>query len=102
MKVAVGQRLASTVCDTEVIVLKTTGAEVALRCGGAAMTDAGGDAAHAGPGVTPDGDGTLVGKRYVDPGQSVELLCTKPGAGALSIGDEPLVIKAANALPSSD
>ena len=32
----------------------------------------------------------------------VELLCSKPGAGALSIGDELIPLKEAKPLPSSD
>ena len=41
--------------------------------------------------------GTLIGKRYVDAAESIELLCTKAGAGSLSIGPEVLTIR--NAKP---
>ena len=46
--------------------------------------------------------GTLMGKRYVDPEETLELLCTKPGAGSLGIGDTLLEIKESKPLPASD
>ncbi len=46
--------------------------------------------------------GTLLGKRYGDRGPGLELLCTKAGEGSLSLGDEPLPLKDAKPLPSSD
>jgi hypothetical protein len=52
---------------------------------------------------SPDhADGTLLGKRYVDADQILEVLCTKPGDGSLSVGDEPLQVKEAKPLPASD
>ena len=47
-------------------------------------------------------DGTAMGKRYGGDDLPVELLCTKPGPGTLSIGTEPLPLKEAKALPASD
>lgn len=101
MKLTVGKRLASTVCETEVIVLRTGSDDVSLTCGGAPMTDVTSADAHRGGSVTDDG-GTSVGKRYVDADQQLELLCTKAGAGALAVDGVPLVVKAAKVLPSSD
>lgn len=46
--------------------------------------------------------GTLLGKRYGDPATGLELLCTKPGGGSLSIGPLPLGLKDPKPLPSSD
>jgi hypothetical protein len=43
-----------------------------------------------------------MGKRYEDADLGLELLCTQPGEGALSIGDAPLLVKGAKPLPSSD
>ena len=43
-----------------------------------------------------------MGKRYVDGDATLELLCTKPGSGSLSLGDELLVVKGAKPLPASD
>ena len=46
--------------------------------------------------------GTLMGKRYVNPEETLELLCTKPGAGSLGVGDTLLEIKESKPLPASD
>ncbi|MCS5664699.1 MAG: hypothetical protein NZ582_02625 [Acidimicrobiales bacterium] len=95
-----GSRFASSVCSTQVIVVKGAG-EVDLRCGGVPMVPAG---TEAGDSVPTDGasDGTLLGKRYVDTDETVEVLCTRPGSGSLSIGDMLLDLKDAKPLPSSD
>jgi hypothetical protein len=42
------------------------------------------------------------GKRYSDEGGLVELLCTKAGAGPLTLAGTELDVRAAKALPSSD
>jgi hypothetical protein len=96
-----GLRLASTVCGTEVVVVKAPGAPVDLRCGGRAMV-AKGEAAVGGALDPAYGEGTLIGKRYADEAAGVEVLCTKAGEGSLSIGDERLHVKDAKPLPSSD
>ena len=96
-----GARFKSAVCDTQVMVIKAPAADYDLRCGGAEMiaptaNGAGGqpDAAHAG--------GTLIGKRYVNADESIELLCTKGGAGSLSLNGTAMEVKQAKQLPSSD
>jgi hypothetical protein len=45
---------------------------------------------------------SLTGKRYVDEAETMEFLCTKGGAGALSVNGIRLAVKQAKALPSSD
>jgi len=96
-----GSRLRSAVCATEVMVVAAPDADVDLRCGGAPMLDI---AERSGGGApAPDAaGGTLLGKRYVNPGGDLEVLCTKPGQGSLSAGGEALAIKGAKPLPSSD
>ncbi len=96
-----GARFKSAVCDTQVMVVKAPAGEHDLRCGGTEMiaptaTGAGGapDAAHAA--------GTLIGKRYVNADESLELLCTKGGAGSLACNGTALEVKQAKQLPSSD
>ena len=96
-----GTRLRSVTCDTEVVVVKGPSADVDVRCGGAPMVAVGEDAGAADV-AAPFDQGTLVGKRYVTDDDSVELLCTKAGAGSLSVGDSPLEVKGAKPLPSSD
>jgi hypothetical protein len=97
-----GSRLRSAVDATEVVVVKPPAGPVDLRCGGHPMVPLGSEAG-AGAAPSPDhADGTLLGKRYVDADQTLEVLCTKPGDGSLSIGDEPLQTKEAKPLPASD
>jgi len=45
---------------------------------------------------------TLIGKRYVDATETVELLCTSAGTGALTCGGVPMTVKSAKPLPASD
>lgn len=93
-----GTKLRSAVCDTEVVVIKTSGA--AVECGGVPMVPERPaqrgtlDAAFAG--------GTKIGKRYVDAANTLELLCTKAGQGTLASGGVALQIREAKPLPSSD
>ena len=97
-----GSRFRSAVCDTEVAVVKATVTSADLRCGGQPMAPMD---AERDPNATPAAgfdDGTLMGKRYVDADDTLEILCTKPGAGSLSIGDQALELKEAKPLPSSD
>jgi hypothetical protein len=98
----VGLRLRSTVCDTEVVVVRAPTGSVDLTCGGAPMvpSDEAGEPSSA---PAPDAaDGTLLGKRYADESGALELLCTKAGAGSLQLNGSPLPQKAAKPLPSSD
>jgi hypothetical protein len=97
-----GLRLASVVCDTEVIVIKAPKDDLDLRCGGQPMVELSDDVARSGEPVAPFDTGTLIGKRYATADPAVEVLCTKAGAGSLSIGDTPLPAKEATPLPSSD
>lgn len=92
-----GTRLKSAACATEVVVIKYRGGRI--ECGGTAMAE---DAAGDG---TPDAafaSGTVMGKRYVDAGGTVELLCVKPGKGSLAVDGVALTVKEAKPLPASD
>lgn len=102
MELRAGSRLKSSVCATEVIVVKAPEVDVDVTCGGVAMTDPA--AAPDEPGQAVDGltDGTALGKRYVNEDESLEVLCTKPGDGTLGIGQTALELKEAKALPASD
>ena len=51
---------------------------------------------------TPPGEGTLVGKRYADEESGLEVLCAKPGPGALVADGREVPVKGAKPLPSSD
>jgi hypothetical protein len=99
MNLKPGSRLQSQACDTQVIVVRAPATDIDLQCGGHAMVAVG----SAGERVALSADhskATLMGKRYGN--DTLELLCTKPGAGSLSIGDDPIDPKDAKLLPSSD
>jgi hypothetical protein len=101
MQLKAGTRLQSTTCDTQVVVVKAPKDEVDVRCGGQPMVAVGEDADRVAPSAA-HASGTLLGKRYVNDDAGIELLCSKAGEGSLSIGDEPVQLKDAKALPSSD
>jgi hypothetical protein len=96
-----GMRLRSAVCDTEVVVVVAREPEVDLRCGGHPMAPVPGDGPPSGLTIR-ESTGTLLGKRYASDAAGIEVLCTKAGAGGLSLGDDPMPVKAAKPLPSSD
>jgi hypothetical protein len=96
-----GTRLRSVTCTTEVIVVRGS-RDADVRCGGVPMVDMASDRGSEGAPAAPFDQGTAMGKRYVDDGATLELLCTKPGAGSLSFGEAPLVVKGAKPLPASD
>jgi hypothetical protein len=95
-----GDQLASTVCTTRVAVIRApAGRAPLIACGGSPMVPA----TSAPRPVTADDDaGTLIGKRYTDAGETVELLCISSGAGSLSCDGVPMTVKAAKPLPASD
>jgi hypothetical protein len=99
--IKLGSRLRSAVCTTEVIVVRDVG-DVVLECGGRAMTSIADAAAVQ---TAPDPRflaGTQLGKRYLSESSGLEVMCTKPGAGSLSVNGEALVVQESKALPSSD
>ena len=100
MELKAGTRLKSAVSEAEVVVIKAAPGDVDLRCGGVAMLEASGETTPSPGGSAPVGSVEL-GKRYVDD-DTLEVLCSKGGAGELSVGDRPLVLKSAKPLPSSD
>lgn len=104
MDLTPGKKLASTVCATEVIIVRPPTEAVEVFCGGAVMVPADEAPDEGGRGGI-DGafaEGTLLGKRYVHEGSGLELLCTKPGDGTLAVDGVALPLKEAKPLPSSD
>jgi hypothetical protein len=87
------------VSDAQVVVVRAPAGDVDLRCGGAPMVDGGQPAT--GP-ANSDEESLLIGKRYADAGATVELICTRPGRGGLTVDGQPLTVKAAKPLPASD
>lgn len=96
-----GDQLASTVCTTRVIVVRAPADAVpVITCGGSPMVPASAEPpASSGAGAEVV---SLIGKRYVDANETLELLCTSSGAGELSCDGAPMTIKAAKPLPASD
>ena len=95
-----GIKLSSTVCKTQIMVLRVPAQELEITCGGAPMQIGDPDDLR-----TIDAElsgGTLVGKRYVDEGESMEFLCTRGGDGTVFVNATALGIKQAKQLPSSD
>lgn len=94
-----GTKLSSTVCKTQIMALRVPASELDVICGGAPMQI--GDPEELGA-LSGDNSGTLVGKRYVDEGETMEFLCTRGGEGSLAVNGVPLSVKQAKQLPSSD
>ena len=102
MQLRPGQRLRSQVCETQVIIVHPADTDVVLNCGGSPMVDLDSDVQS---GSAPQAGlvgGNEMGKRYVMPDSSLEVLVTKAGAGTLTVGDDPLLTKEVKPLPSSD
>ena len=97
-----GSRWKSAVCDAEVVVVRPPSTAGVLECGGQPMAPHGGER-PTGASLAPEHSaGSLLGKRYTDVDSGLEALCTKPGAGSLSLDGRPLAVKEAKKLPASD
>jgi hypothetical protein len=101
MELKAGTQLKSVVGTTEVVVIRAPDHAATLTSGGVPMV--GRDDDVPGADIQSGSEGTvLLGKRYVDGAASIEVLCTKPGEGALALDGQPLEVKSAKPLPSSD
>ncbi|GAA3204511.1 hypothetical protein [Actinocorallia longicatena] len=94
-----GDQLESAVCTTRVVVVRAPAAPApVIACGGSPMVPAGpGPAAK-----SADPPATLLGKRYVNADETLELLCTSSGTGELSCDGVAMTLKSAKPLPASD
>ena len=102
MELKPGTRLRSQVGPTEVVVVKSPGGDLGLACGGQPMIPAGDAPAEGLTVAETAADSTLLGKRYTDPDDRIELLVTKPGVGTLVLDGVGLGLKQAKPLPASD
>ncbi|WP_226365040.1 hypothetical protein [Pseudonocardia sp. ICBG162] len=91
-----GARLWSPESSTAIVVVRPPTGDVAVTCGGATMVDS--EQSAGGP---PSG-GTVLGKRYSDPGSGLEVLCTRGGSGPLAVDGRTMDMVGARALPASD
>lgn len=102
VELTAGARVRSAVCATEVVVVRAPTGDVDLWCGGVPILGLA-SAPSLGASPVPGQDqGTLLGKRYSHDATGLEVLCTKSGAGSLSVAGEPLGLQQAKPLPSSD
>jgi hypothetical protein len=100
MELRPGQKLFSSVCAAEFVVVKAPSGPVEVGCGGQPL-----QGERVGPVGEVDaslGDAALLGKRYADEELGIELLCTRAGEGAPTVDHRPLPMKGAKPLPSSD
>ncbi|MEU7814025.1 hypothetical protein [Pseudonocardia sp. NPDC049154] len=102
MKPRVGTTLRSATDGTTVVVVRWGADDVEITCGGAPMVDARSGTVEPVGADPAQQDGTQMGKRYVDEGRGIELLCTKAGAGTLAVAGAALPIKGSKPLPASD
>jgi hypothetical protein len=95
-----GTRLKSQKGSTQVVVVRPPAGEVELTCGGAPLVPV--DAAGEPGAADSDGEPILLGKRYIDDGTGIELLCVTAGPGPLACDGRVMLAKGAKPLPSSD
>lgn len=101
MQCTPGARLKSTVSAAEFVVVRAPSEPIDLRCGGHPLATRDETVEPRTP--LPGFEGELaVGKRYSTADGAVELMVTKGGEGALSLGEALLQRKDAKPLPSSD
>ena len=101
MELKPGSRWKSAVCDTEVVVVRPPKEPATLECGGYQMGPHG-EPQPGGKTIHEDfPEGSQAGKRYAGAETGMEVLCTKTGAGTLTIGGRPIGAKEAKKLPAS-
>jgi hypothetical protein len=93
--------LYSVIDSTAVVVVRAPSDRVTIACGGVQMVDTKPESRAAAPTLGDQG-GTMIGKRYASEELELELLCTQAGAGTLAANGQPLELKRAKQLPSSD
>ena len=102
MKLKPGSRWRSAVSEAEVVVVRPPARPVILRIGGARVLAADADRpADARPDESL-AEQALLGKRYADQASGLELLCTRSGAGTITVDGRPTKVKAPRQLPASD
>ena len=102
MMLKAGTKLRSSVCETQVVVVRAPSESVELGCGGAPLLGPEADEATGGTIDPACAEGSIIGKRDADPESGLELLCTRGGAGSLTCNGVILGFKDAKPLPASD
>lgn len=96
----IGQRLAAPNGGAEFIVTRADQPDAVVQCDGADLValDQRPDPGRSGE----PGPAFLIGKRYEDDAAELELLCTKPGVGRLTVDGRELTLRTAKPLPATD
>jgi hypothetical protein len=102
MELKPGSRWRSAVCDTELVVVRPPKSAVSLECGGAAVIPHGAARPEGASVAEAHAGGSQAGKRFADAGSGLEVLCTRAGAGSLSIDGRAIGATEAKKLPASD
>lgn len=102
MELKPGSRWRSAVCDAELVVVRPPKTPVTLECGGAPVIPHGEARPEGGAVAADHAGGSQAGKRFADAETGLEVLCTKAGAGSLSIDGRPIGATEAKKLPASD
>ena len=98
MQTKPGLKLRGTTCSTEIVVVRPATGDVDIACCDEPMTDAETDVRDS----APSPDGILLGKRYADEATGLEVLCTKPGPGPMTVDGREVEVKGPKPLPASD
>lgn len=96
-----GSRWRSVVCEAEAVVVRPPLSTGVPQCGGHDMVPLG-EAVEFRAVVPGFAAGCLLGKRYRDEPDGIELLCTKAGEGTLGFDGVPLAVVGTRQLPSTD
>ena len=102
MELRAGQKLHSAVCEAQFVVVRAPAGDVDVAVGGAAVLDHEPSDAERAELDASIGDAPQMGKRYADEEVGIELLCSRPGKGAVTVNGTVLPLKGAKPLPSSD
>jgi hypothetical protein len=100
MELRPGQKLYSSVCDAQFVVVRAPSTSVEVGCGGQPLRED--EQSPAGEVDASLGDAAQLGKRYADEELGLELLCSRAGLGAPTLDGRPLPMKGAKPLPASD
>jgi hypothetical protein len=102
MQLRAGTQLVSVVSPVTVVVVRAPAEDVEVFCGGIAMVTADQAPAEIASPAPDDDSGPKLGKRYVHETLGLECMCTRGGNGQLTANGDPLLLKDAKPLPSSD
>lgn len=97
-----GTRLKSVVCTGEAMVVKAPEGDLELTCGGVAMSTESEVTVDSSNASSEHMYECLIGKRYVNAEETIELLCVKAGEGSFGNEGQMLMGKETKKLPSSD